>query len=79
MIGADIEPTDVVAHDDEDVGSALLLLLLRGSRRARHYDRCSEHPDQTKQNFSVGRHDRIPSRYSTLNAPHLLTVNRRGI
>ena len=33
MVGADVEPADVVAHDDEDVR---LLLLRRGGRPARH-------------------------------------------
>src|SRR5262249_7919161 len=29
MVGADVEPADVVAHDDENVGRPLLRLLLR--------------------------------------------------
>src|SRR5262245_28100763 len=36
VISADIEPAYIVAHDDEDVWSSLLLLLPCGSRHARH-------------------------------------------
>src|SRR5262249_37925650 len=41
MVGADVEPADIVAHDDEDVRRSLLLL--RGRRcKQRGSDQCRE-------------------------------------
>jgi hypothetical protein len=46
MVDARLHPTDVVAHDEEDVGLCLLLLLLLRARRpVRHHtdgDECNQ-------------------------------------
>src|SRR5262249_20870216 len=41
MIGADVEPADVVAHDDENVGRPLLLLRRHGCKH-RGSEQCCE-------------------------------------
>jgi hypothetical protein len=56
VICADVEPTDIVAHDDEDVG---LPLLLRSCWDARHQHR-DERSDKTKPKFFSDVHDRTP-------------------
>ena len=55
VIGADVEPTDIVAHDHEDIRPALLLLL-RGGRQDRH--RCGkEQRRKDERDLSAGSHD----------------------
>ena len=56
VIGADIEPADVVAHDDHDIGPALLLL--GGCWNACHRHR-EEQPQKAEPNCSAD-HDRTP-------------------
>ena len=56
VIGADVEPADIVAHDDEDVGPALLLLCGCWNACHRHRD---EQPQKAEPNFSAD-HDRTP-------------------
>src|SRR6185436_11144511 len=57
VIGADVEPADIVAHDDKDVGSALLLLL-GGDWRARYQNR-EERSDHTDPQLSADSHDAL--------------------
>src|SRR5262249_30110562 len=49
MVGADVEPADVVTHDDEDVGRPLLLLRECLRARRRH---CDETRKQTEAHSS---------------------------
>src|SRR5262249_44269181 len=54
MVDARLHPADVVAHDEDDIGLLLLLLLLRGQRRARHRtdgDECKQRGPKLSHDF----------------------------
>src|SRR5262249_11257201 len=74
MVDARLHPADVVAHDEEDVGLCLLLLLLRGRRQTRRQtdgDECNQSGPKLAHEFH-GRPPYLPAWYgkSDRTTPH---------
>src|SRR5262249_30657256 len=63
VVSADVEPADIVAHDDEDVGSSLLLLLRRGWQA--YYRYSGQQCQQAGPESSSSCHRECPSILTT--------------